>query len=840
MIKFITSFYIMKSMHFLRVIVIILAFLCLINSAYSDTNLEILEPRYFNEQDNVFDDIHFLRDEMLSFKLCSENIITNVKPTLSCSGTENSVVLSVANYTLDDEKNCYFSNYNLGKLSCSNIDLKINFIENNKQNAISRKFVEEEESNVINFVIDENYEDLSPIELSYYLLVVGNVETTTGENSILAYNKLRDSRDNSDKCWPENECSVKETSEILRNIKLAGFELDSRILEDGRVYLETNMKDNSNKPYTLEISTDDDIFNSTNDNFCAIEIDNNEDNETINDDSESFNFIVKDTFEMRCDETVEIIRYSVYDFEDRLYERDTVTNTTGFSLDLTDFACIGEGQDCNFEDSINSLITYGEEIENYDIMLDYLVEHYLESRSNRNYVDTDERYLDGGRFLYYTENESILEYLKFKQNNDGSWGLGSNKQTLVETAWSTLGIKEREEDSENVEDGKKWIYYNEPLLGWGDVKKNSLAYLAIKEDIKPYLNMTPINIINDNTIINISNPSLFALRDIRIQFSEDVRENVSHQISLGDLNQNDIATVNFSVSSSLNKNITGYMNITGVNPDDNEITLIDIPINLVGDSSNFVILEKSYEVDEVNTEIEIETTDYTTSKIFSCSYTNPFSGAQENVELSNNVNKFKINNSNLVSGDIELTLDCETNSTSFITSQEFNVEVIDREFELVQKEIVMEEFRDSRIDIISLSEEPIFINVTTTQNYADLLVPEEQNFTLEPGEQKRLDLIMFDSFFLEEAGDAARGNVIVSSENYSVTIPINREQQFETTEATSEGMGIFGWAMIFIGIIVVALIILIIFRIIQRRRGDQNNQQQNTPEENEEDMFIDL
>lgn len=129
------------------------------------------------------------------------------------------------------------------------------------------------------------------------------------------------------------------------------------------------------------------------------------------------------------------------------------------------------------------------------------------------------------------EAEPVIEWLTFKQNNDGSWGHSTKiRENLVETIYGALALSKFNTSSskEIIDDAKNWVKDYEPDTGWGDVEKDSLAFWAVKDQIRPFLKTDPsiITIDKDEVQVNVINPTDFNIKDITFEFTDGIDQYV--------------------------------------------------------------------------------------------------------------------------------------------------------------------------------------------------------------------------------------------------------------------------------------------------------------------------
>ena len=133
----------MKILRNCRIVVFIIVFMILLGNIFAQDTLEIISPNYFGEEDLIYENIHYLEKEQLSFNFCTDVNSSNINFKINCDTTEDSE-LEIAKNTEKD--GCYFSNFNLDKTTCDDFDLEISFQTNNKDKKIKRSFQKQKQS----------------------------------------------------------------------------------------------------------------------------------------------------------------------------------------------------------------------------------------------------------------------------------------------------------------------------------------------------------------------------------------------------------------------------------------------------------------------------------------------------------------------------------------------------------------------------------------------------------------------------------------------------------------------------------------------------------------------
>lgn len=831
----------MQSGTAVRFFLLLLSFLVLSLNVYAEDTLTIISPTYFGEEGNVYEDIHYLKNEHLSVKLCTDGEIKDLSAKIVCNSNKTYMNLTTSQYK--GANVCHFSNANLNETPCADFTLDINYkTSNDKEKNIKRTFKRQAESKLLNYILGTNIGTLDEVELSYFLIVSRDLGDIFTKKSEEVYELLKTKRSNTDKCWPAGSCSQLKTSKIIRNLEWASYSEDTRLIEDGRIYLEKEISDRTAFEIEGEIRVIHDA--SEGDINCTLTTngDTTGTNYSIDSAAETITMEFTDSFSFSCDGNMEKATLTMFNFAGDLFHKTVYTSSSSISYTNPDIYCLGDSQKCDYETTLNTLTVYGSNIAYYDSLQDFLDTQIVidTSENDEKSIGTSTPFEDSGKYLYYTSNTDLLQFLKFNQNNDGSWGDGSLYNNILDTSWAVLGMQEIETDSEYVKDGKKWIYFNEPTLGWRDMEKNVLAYRAIKEQIKPYLEISTVNDLEKITSFTVKNPTIYKLRDIQVSFSDTLNNHLSYTVDLGDLETQEEVRFNVSVSPTFIGKESGEMMISGVDGQNKRITFITMPIN-IGGSSPFQVISGNYTVSTDNPVVEVQIKG---SGSFSatCQAHNPFDGTTNNVSLSNTKTSFSLQNTPLIPGTFDENLECDINGETINLPYTMNIEVIDKKFEVSKPEIVMEEYEGFELKITSTSDVEEIITVNITGSYEGILFPDlaDGTITLGPGESETVDFIMEDPTFLVMLEDQVQGSVLMTSaSDYTKEIQIVRTATMAVEEGESGGgFSWFFWIIVFFIVLVVVIGGLTVFRYYELKKEEQNHEQNPNHEDSEEDIFL--
>lgn len=1019
----------------LKLFLTLIFFLGSIFVVYSYESFELISPNYFGDQKNVFESINYLENEILSFEVCGSSKSNNFKAELICG--QQALELDLFEKIKSEDKNCYYSNYLLENLSCNEFNLEITYQDQNLFKKIDRNFKLQKESLLLNHILNQNFESLSPLDLSYYLVTL-NSAGFNGVESEKVYEKLRNLRNNENKCWPKDNCDLELTSEILKNLKMANYELNSRLLADGKIYLEQNLIKNhqidfnsdstslpvkefyiyidhefsqneevrcelivdngeENRNYIFDSSSryndllikrsakekvefecDSDLdnielfifdreiyaqsqsnrdslsytisnsvlqsydefnyrlflekeFSQNEEVSCDIEIDQNSNSRDFDENSQKSDFLftstieenfsldceerferiylnifagnvfeerfenqrkfeyvisntrddtfkfnlfldynfqnneilscglkidsgnsrnynfqkdsnleilnlfLSDTFNLECNRNLGEVRLEVFDKFNRVQVDEIIYDTDKKSFkipsDFGEYSCIGRSGICNFYTSLNAISIYGNTIEDFSKIESY-VGSFLSRNNNLISVNYNEPIGDSGKFLFFKKNDNVKDFLRFRQNNEGSWGSGSINNKLEMSSFALIGLSKHEPNSEYIKDGKNWIYFNEPSFGWGNTKRNTLAYLAIKEQLKPYLKINEINYIDKKSTIFLKNPTIYNILNLEVSFSEEIDSNLEYVRNLGNLNSEEELNFTVKLNPDFKGTTYGRIQVTGIGLNNKRVSLLDLPIQIRGPIP-FNILPKNYSFTNDLKNVILEYKSEFSFTDLSCSFENPFSGKVEQVSLSSNNDKIFIENNELLQGEYSILFNCKLDDNEFSIGETFNTSLTSKSFNINDIEnYIITSLDDFSILLNSEVPNRQIVSFEITGPIANHVKAVEEQKIIAGNDNRSLFFTIENPVLFEALGNTSEGQLTIYSDTgYYKTINLSVAFQ---VEEESEG---FSWWLV-IAFVALMFILLVLYRLIQLRR-EENLQAEEFSDHDEEFYFED-
>ena len=510
----------------------------------------------------------FLLDEHMTFFSCIEGS-PQVDNSVYCKDDPTSIVELE---THEWKGSCHISTYNTTELQCSE---KVAMAEYQEGDEILRweedVVVREVES--IPYVLldtqgsDGGWED--PVSTAWVIWALAEFGDGNYDESAYASQVedglrwLKENRHPSDNCWPEEECNIRTTAEVLsmmNEANLTGRTDWLRIVHDGSVWLSLqqnlfNLRDPTEgdiaeETWTTRITGENWTDGSVSTDYSSCLVD------YADEYDETFQIVFDETYEFDFtpihDESFTVLcSPNRLPIEIRNDRNQIMHNSTTGNVSYTiPGACWSDNEPWNHCDirTTNYASTVALDSIREDLAVDWLNEE-LEGDDIGYYLDTEDRYFDTAWFLYQryaddsddADDEDILSdvetrivrWLLFHQNNDGSWGNESADfdTKLAPTSMASMALTKVNNGSytEYIKDSNVWISENRPSEGWDTVRNDALASLAFSRSAKPFMVARDGIIImeQDSKRVELYNPSSFDFNRLEFHLEGDVEEYVS-------------------------------------------------------------------------------------------------------------------------------------------------------------------------------------------------------------------------------------------------------------------------------------------------------------------------
>ncbi|MDD3264287.1 MAG: hypothetical protein PHT94_05335, partial [Candidatus Nanoarchaeia archaeon] len=448
-----------------------------------------------------------------------------------------------------DWNNQRLTAFDLSNMNCNEFSFQMKFKDNGIDKIIEKK---------VNLYNTEVSPDFILNKINTIQNDEGKAQIIYALNGFESFNSIREqlvenlknSRDESLKCWPKGNCSVSQTTKILYYLKISGLS-NNRIYQDARTWLISNSKIQLYDKYHLEIYKDEDVSSTT----CEIKIE-----DVITSRSSSVEkYTVEITpkyptyIDVECTpSSTDLILQGVEDFsftdgneEVKLLKvgdnelkysmpSPCLLNEKGYCDIESTFYFLFLDVSENTRENVFRFFTKYLRNEGYDKVYFNAYEVYNTTRyDNINYLWTS--------LFYYTANyysqtikevmgdsstivlNNIKNWLYYNQNNDGSWGKNLTKtEESIEFTSKIIDYlsKSKETQDENLKDAKQYILEN--INKVEKIESYASFYNMIKTDFTPIINFDPIFLrVRENLDVTILNPTPYIYKNMILELNLD-------------------------------------------------------------------------------------------------------------------------------------------------------------------------------------------------------------------------------------------------------------------------------------------------------------------------------
>jgi hypothetical protein len=309
---------------------------------------------------------------------------------------------------------------------------------------------------------------------------------------------LRDLRNDAGKCWPGDECSIKETVDILYNLHVAGFDVTNRVYQDALLYISSRqIKANPN--VFLEIRAIEDAE-------CNIRKGPTSFKQIIFEGTtESYEFVLDATqpLNITCDTSFRTTMYDsdfnvIFSGNSKYYENSDRTVEYDYYEYLPKAGCIPYREtiwdQCDYLSTAKYVLLNGILIADYNLGKAALDRNLQQQRIGKRLASTED--ISTNAYAYaVTKNEDLYTWILFNQKNGGSFEF--SEDATLET------LRLLNETNEWTVDAKYWLTTNQKLGGWPNMNANILTTLIFEPAIDPIR----------------TDPSLLATQSDRLRFT---------------------------------------------------------------------------------------------------------------------------------------------------------------------------------------------------------------------------------------------------------------------------------------------------------------------------------
>ncbi|MFP4567896.1 MAG: hypothetical protein ACLFN8_03045 [Candidatus Woesearchaeota archaeon] len=459
------------------------------------------------------------KQENVYFEICEANTEFNLE--ISC----------VEEYTKTIwQNNCNMIAFKPQDIICDDITVKVEYDNETKEKKIE---FNDYKTALIQSLNTPHTQD--PINNAIKIYGYTLLDMEDDANNLLEVLKL--TRDNEEKCWPQQKCDLYETVEVLKYLSKAGYGLENRVYYDALLWVEFHQNKIENEDWILTIlphrtpAVDEEVTcramldTTTIDTFTLTR------NNTRTD--YRFDYRAGTELNVTCD-----ARFKVYIknyFGDVLLESwDYADNTVSFFMeggcwsedkpdwDVYDGTLI-RGKDISCAPGITEKTLLLNDLSD-DAKSDGIT--WLEGEINRariagKQISNNREILNNINAYRATQDENVKRWVLFTQNNIGSFGPDHSIITTLSAIETFTDIT----DKSWRDDAINWVLDTREETGWTTLLENTLGYKVFMHEFTPIL-MNPTILYFDDNI----NFEIIAEKEYEYYLSESLKDKVSIDI----------------------------------------------------------------------------------------------------------------------------------------------------------------------------------------------------------------------------------------------------------------------------------------------------------------------
>lgn len=523
----------------LRTLCILLVFVLL---------LLISQSLVFANQIEILNNGQILSDQDLSFQTCVDG--NSIKHSLYCADNGQSLTVPAIQYV----DNCVVSTVDLSTFTCNQIDISATYLSN----GISRKltetvFTKKTLSNPQTILNKQEWDGGwgTPSDTGYAIWILSRYSPDYDKQIDEGLEWLKLQRKESAKCWTSanGQCNLYQTARTLAFLEFAGFNFSEKIYQDGVNWVESQINYIEDDDWELQ------VVPQSNGN-CTIKYGTKTLYNDVVEDGEKLSFPITATYEslinVTCPDMAE--KVTIYDAEGKnifyneyednsdeyfdytIVEEDddyTVGDDSLFRIPPSCWSSTEKWDFCHRETTLYASLLPEVTKDKRDNAREWLEDELRSGDIVGEYLSTTNSIADTAMYLYAfdNDNDDVRAWLIHKQNNDGSWGSGSNQVVVKSTGYALLALRNQTFSGSDIvmSDGISWLSGSYPSNGWETFEQDAISFIILRDtgEQRVKANPSPVKINGKSIKVNISNPTGFDLNNLSISFTNDLGSVVS-------------------------------------------------------------------------------------------------------------------------------------------------------------------------------------------------------------------------------------------------------------------------------------------------------------------------
>lgn len=485
----------------------------------------------------------YLTVEDITFVSCVEEEYS-LRNSLLCLDDNSFKDLETNPWSSQD--NCYISSANLEDFECEKLLLQAEYTKDGENYKFSKLVRVNKLSTVLDKILDTQYSDggwRDPLSTAYGVWALSYFKDIYDYELDVALDWLKKNRNEERKCWPKSPCNMEVSANILSLLKLSNYTGElieqpdaKRIVNDARNFFEEMQ--NAYEQGDIWNASILPINNFTTLTLAAYNKDVFDENFTL-----PMNESKVYSFEARHDNEVIIISDDNIIVNISNQEGEVLIEYRGDNLSYVIpgpcWSLNKKGEPCDYTTTMFAMAADIDE-DQKELAKDWARKKIVGGEILGSYFgDGDEDVIDTSFYLYnlfdddegLSYMERVIDWLLYKQNNEGSWGITNVEKKSVPTAYAVLALDNAgyNRTAEPIEDAESWASSNEYNITRNNTAALSSMFFVLKHNARPLLVSEPkiVLVESETTTIQLFNPTMFDLHDLTYEFSEEIDEDLS-------------------------------------------------------------------------------------------------------------------------------------------------------------------------------------------------------------------------------------------------------------------------------------------------------------------------
>ncbi len=472
----------------------------------------------------------YLSSEDLIFFTCIEEDYP-LRSSVLCLDTNSFEDLPLLKWESGNEY-CYIAGYDLDQMDCRNLELQSAYVKDEETVKITKEVRVNELTKSIDKIIRTQYSDggwRDALSTAAGIWSLSRYPEIFEEEIDLAAQWLKLYRNDDDKCWPRDYCDTETTAHILAILRLSNFTDNYRIINDGEEWLITR-QNYYDEDSVWQVSVGE-LISGTTLTLVSYGGEVLETNFSMPASGRMvFNFTpeIHSKLIVLSTENVKVNVTNQYDDILFRYQGDNMSYSVPYSC----WSKGSAGEECDIRVTEYALLTELEEGRR-EAGEEYLVSENKRSDIAGAYIGEMANISDAALFLFSTQYDwdNVTRWLRFKQNNNGSWGRGTLKFQVGETSNAVISLLDvaLNRTDEPIEDAEAWVTNVENDLSENDTLQLAQAFYVLKNNARPFIKTVPqVVFMNQKELeLEVYNPSPFDLDALSFEFSDDLADKMS-------------------------------------------------------------------------------------------------------------------------------------------------------------------------------------------------------------------------------------------------------------------------------------------------------------------------